>query len=141
MLTGAGLQSYTATCNLIGWYFVAAPLALGLTFGLNLNVEAGYVLLLSCCAAMFTSFVGQVFLLVRHDWQQCIDEATRRMAECGDRVTLANDGTVSLLDTLPGMRIGNRSEGTSVAGALGLLLLYCFTALQLYCCAVAVVRC
>ena len=63
------------------------------------------------------------------------------MAECGDRVTLANDGTLSLLDTLPGMRIGNRSEGTSVAGALGLLLLYCFTALQLYCCAVAVVRC
>ena len=133
MLTGAGLQSYTATCNLIGWYFVAAPLALGLTFGLNLNVEAGYVLLLSCCAAMFTSFVGQVFLLARHDWQQCIDEAARRMAECGDRVTLANDGTLSLLDTLPGMRIGNRSEGTSVAGALGLLLLYC--------CAVAMVRC
>jgi hypothetical protein len=34
--------------------------------------EAGYVLLLSCCAAMFTSFVGQVFLLARHDWQHCI---------------------------------------------------------------------
>jgi hypothetical protein len=123
VLTGAGLQSYTATCNLIGWYFVAAPLALGLTFGLNLNVEAGYVLLLSCCAAMFTSFVGQVFLLARHDWQHCIDEAARRMAECGDRVTLDNN-TLSLL-------VGNRSEGTSVAGALGLL--YCFTALLLRC--------
>jgi hypothetical protein len=128
VLTGAGLQSYTATCNLIGWYFVAAPLALGLTFGLNLNVETGYVLLLSCCAAMFTSFVGQVFLLARHDWQHCIDEAARRMAECGDRVTLANGDTLSQLETLPGMRIGNRSEGTSVAGALGLLLLYCSTA-------------
>ena len=41
VLTGAGLQSYTATCNLIGWYFVAAPLAFGLIWGLNLDLEAG----------------------------------------------------------------------------------------------------
>jgi hypothetical protein len=133
--------------------------------------EAGYVLLLSCCAAMFTSFVGQVFLLARHDWQQCIEEAARRSAECADRVGFGADGAmglgggVTLLDGLPGMRTGNRSEGTSVcsghaagfavspaaAGSrrygcftavLPLLLLYCFTtAVLVFCGAVGVMRC
>ena len=100
--------------------------------------------------------VRQVFLLARHDWQQCIDEAARRSAECADRVGVGADGAmglgggVTLLDGLPGMRTGNRSEGTSVcsghaagfavspAAAGALRLLYCCTtaasALLLYHC-------
>jgi hypothetical protein len=91
--------------------------------------------------------VCQVFLLARHDWQQCIDEAARRSAECADRVgvgvgaegAMGLGGCVTLLDGLPGMRTGNRSEGTSVcsghaagfavspAAAGALRLLYCCT--------------
>eukprot|EP00802_Teleaulax_amphioxeia_P007173 Tamp_07179.p1 GENE.Tamp_07179~~Tamp_07179.p1 ORF type:complete len:664 (-),score=63.03 Tamp_07179:232-2223(-) len=81
VLTGAGLQRYTATCNLVGWYIVGVPLALSLIWGLNLDLEAGYVLLMSCCAAMLTSWLGQILLLSRHDWAESIQDCQRLMSE------------------------------------------------------------
>lgn len=81
VLTGAGLQRYTAGCNLVGWYLVAAPLSGGLIWGLDLDLAAGQVLLLSCSSAMLTSFLGQTFLLSRRDWAQIIQESETRLAE------------------------------------------------------------
>lgn len=81
VLTGAGLQRYTAACNLVGWYLIAAPLSGGLIWGLDLDLEAGRVLLLACSAAMLTSFLGQAVLLSRRDWEQIIIESELRMAE------------------------------------------------------------
>ena len=81
VLTGAGLQRYTATCNLLSWYVVAAPVAAGAIWGLNLDVDAGVVLLLCATLAQLTAFLAQVFLLVRHDWERSVDEASVRMLE------------------------------------------------------------
>ena len=81
VLTGAGLQRYTAGCNLVGWYVVAAPVSGGLIWGLRLDLEAGYVLLLSCSSAMLTSFLGQALLLSRRDWAQIIQESDARLEE------------------------------------------------------------
>ena len=67
-------------------------MAFGLIWGLDLDLEAGYVLLLSCCAAMFTSVVGMLCVLARHDWQKIIDESFQRLlaeqmaAESADRL-------------------------------------------------------
>lgn len=67
-------------------------MAFGLIWGLDLDLDAGYVLLLSCCAAMFTSVAGMVCLLARHDWQKIIDESFQRLlaeqmaAESADRL-------------------------------------------------------
>ena len=79
VLTGAGLQRFTALCNLVGWYLVAAPLVYGLIWGLDLDLESGPVLLLSCSLAMLTSVIGQTVVLARQDWDVIIAESLQRL--------------------------------------------------------------
>jgi hypothetical protein len=111
VLTGAGLQRYTATCNLIGWWLVGVPLALSLIWGLDLDLEAGYVLLMSCCAAMLTSWIGQIILLSRHDWEASIRDSQRLMAEAIE----AEDAACSLISaeaaSIASSRTGNTKDG------------------------------
>ena len=125
VLTGAGLQRYTATCNLIGWYVVGAPLALGLIWGFDLDMQAGYVLLMSCCAAMLTSFLGQAFLLYHHDWDLIILESQMRMLEypCdeSDHETAAEENASQCVSPCHLRSMGSqRSLHTLSTGVLGL---------------------
>ena len=53
-LSGAGAPQRIAVSNLVGWYVVGAPTALGLLFGLELDAGAAPVLL-ACCGLAATS--------------------------------------------------------------------------------------
>jgi len=78
-LSGAGLQKVTAASSLVAWYLIGAPLACGLIWGLQLDMAAGDVLLLSCAAAMLAAFAGQAVALLRHDWRVSVDAAAARL--------------------------------------------------------------
>ena len=102
VLTGAGLQRFTALCNLVGWYLVAAPLVYALIWGLDLNLEAGPVLLLSCSLAMLVSVIGQTVVLARQDWDVIIAESLQRLH--AEQVSCAALSRVSPACALPPAR-------------------------------------
>ena len=83
-LSGAGAPQRIALCNLIGWYAVAAPTALGLLFGLDLDQSAAPVLLYCCALGLATSFVLQLLALRSLDWDKQVAEAEGRLDEGTD---------------------------------------------------------
>ena len=82
--TGAGAPQRIAVSNLVGWYVVGAPTALGLLFGLDLDKGAAPVLLACCGLALATSFVLQLLALRSLDWEKQVQEASGRLAERTD---------------------------------------------------------
>ena len=82
--TGAGAPQRIAMSNLIGWYAVGAPTALGLLFGLDLDEGAAPVLLACCGLALATSFVLQLLALRSLDWDKQVAEAEGRLDEGTD---------------------------------------------------------
>ena len=103
-MSGAGLQKVTAMCSLVAWYLVGAPLACGLIWGLQLDMAAGDVLLLSCAAAMLVAFTGQAVALTRHDWSLSVDAAAARGEEAlaeSDERAVARGRSRSALPTIP----------------------------------------
>jgi len=78
-LSGAGAPERIAVSNLIGWYGVAAPVAVGLVFGLDLDKSAAPVLLACSGLALGTSFVLQLVALRRLDWEKLVGEARGRL--------------------------------------------------------------
>ena len=83
-LSGAGAPQRIALSNLIGWYVVAAPTALGLLFGLDLDRSAAPVLLCCCALGLATSFVLQLLALRSLDWDKQVAEAEGRLDEGTD---------------------------------------------------------
>ena len=83
-LSGAGAPQRIAMSNLIGWYGVAAPVALGLLFGLDLDQSAAPVLLYCCALGLATSFVLQLLALRSLDWEKQVGEAEGRLNEGTD---------------------------------------------------------
>ena len=82
--TGAGALQRIAVSNLVGWYVVGAPTALGLLFGLELDAGAAPVLLACCGLALATSFVLQLLALRSLDWDKQVAEAEGRLDEGTD---------------------------------------------------------
>jgi len=64
-LSGAGAPQRIAMSNLIGWYGVAAPVALGLLFGLDLDQSAAPVLL--CCSVWKSNVTAHLRPRPNHD--------------------------------------------------------------------------
>ena len=83
-LSGAGAPQRIAVSNLVGWYVVGAPTALGLLFGLDLDAGAAPVLLACCGLALGTSFVLQLLALRSLDWDKQVAEAEGRLDEGTD---------------------------------------------------------
>ena len=83
-LSGAGAPQRIAMSNLVGWYVVGAPTALGLIFGLDLDAGAAPVLLACCGLALGTSFVLQLLALRSLDWDKQVAEAEGRLDEGTD---------------------------------------------------------
>ena len=83
-LSGAGAPQRIAVSNLVGWYVVGAPTALGLLFGLDLDAGAAPVLLACCGLALGTSFFLQLLALRSLDWDRQVAEAEGRLDEGTD---------------------------------------------------------
>jgi len=92
-LSGAGMPKHIARANLLGWYGIGAPVALGLVLGLGLDKAAAPVLLGSCASALAFSFLVQLRAVAVHDWTTSVAAARRRLSEAPLDEPLLPDGS------------------------------------------------
>ena len=80
--SGLGMQRIAAYANLIGYYVVGLPLAVGLAYGAWHDGEDGvFGLWIGTGAALLAASLLQGVALLRHDWARAVEEARRRLGE------------------------------------------------------------
>ena len=98
MCSGLGQQRVSALAQLVGYYAVGLPVAIGLAFGaVWRGGEYGvYGLWIGVGAAMLAAAIIQLVSLGRCDWAQAAAEAQRRLERGAEEERLEGDPAENL---------------------------------------------